>query len=99
MCGAGLVAVGYGLVVAPRMHGAARWWRLLAVGAVASLLAGQLTWWFSGADSLPVWAVLYWLFVVLGLASILVLALFGGRVVVPQDGSLTHAAVLTLLDG
>ena len=99
MCGAGLGAVGYGLVVAPRVHGAARWWRLLAVGAVASLLAGQLTWWLSDADSLPVWVVLYWLFVVLGLASILVLALIGGRVVVPQDGSLKHAAVLTLLDG
>lgn len=99
LCCSSLGAVCYGLLVAPRVRGASRWWRLLAVGAVASLAAGQLTWWFSGADSLAVWVVLYWLFVVLGLASILVLALVGGRVVVPEDGSLTHAAALTLLDG
>lgn len=99
MCCTSLVAVVYGLVVARRVHGTARWWRLLAVGAVASLVAGQACWWLLGADAFPVWVVLYWLFPVFALASVLVLALRGGRVGVPEDGSLGHAALLTLLDG
>lgn len=99
MCCTSLVAVVYGLVVARRVHGTARWWRLLAVGAVASLVAGQACWWLLGADAFPVWVVLYWLFPVFALASVLVLALRGGRVGVPEDGSRGHAALLTLLDG
>ena len=99
MCASSLCAVGYGLVTARRMRGASRWWRLLAVGAVSALLAGQASWWLLGDDSAPVWVGLYWLFPVLGLASVLVLALRGGQVAVPEDGSLRHAAILTLLDG
>ncbi|MEW5808856.1 MAG: EAL domain-containing protein [Actinomycetota bacterium] len=99
LCCTAVGAVCYGLFEARRVHGTARWWRVLAVGAIASLLAGQVSWWFAAADSVPVWVVLYWLFLVLGLASVLVLAFIGGRVAVPEDGSLKHAAMLTLLDG
>ncbi|MBI5341076.1 MAG: EAL domain-containing protein [Mycolicibacterium rufum] len=98
-CGAGIGAVAYGLFESRRVHGVARWWRLLAVGAVGTVLAGQLVWWFAGGDWAPVWVTLYWLFPVVALASVIVLARSGGRVGVPEDGSTRHAAVLTLLDG
>ncbi|MBX7450430.1 EAL domain-containing protein [Mycolicibacterium sp. 3033] len=99
MCCSSLGAIGYGLLVARRVRGTARWWRLLAIGAIASLLAGQACWWLLGPDSFPVWLAFYWLFPPLSLASVLVLALRGGRLSVPRDGSLRHAAALTLLDG
>ncbi|MCG7592540.1 EAL domain-containing protein [Mycobacterium sp. PSTR-4-N] len=99
MCCTSVGAIGYGLLVVRRVHGTARWWRLLAIGAIASLLAGEACWWLLGTDSFPVWVAFYWLFPPLSLASVLVLALRGGRLSVPRDGSLRHAAALTLLDG
>ncbi|TRW81242.1 EAL domain-containing protein [Mycolicibacterium sp. 018/SC-01/001] len=99
LCCTALGAICYGLSEARRSRGVARWWRLLAVGAVASLLAGQVSWWLSGPGGPSVWVALYWLFPVLALAAVLLLAIRGGRVTVPEDGSTRHAAALTVLDG
>jgi diguanylate cyclase (GGDEF)-like protein len=97
-CGAGIGAVAYGLFESRRVHGVARWWRLLAVGAVGSVLAGQLVWWLTGPDGAPLWVPLYWLFPVCGLAATVALAWAGGEPVVRQDGSRTHASALIVLD-
>ncbi|KMO83095.1 GGDEF-domain containing protein [Mycolicibacterium chubuense] len=97
-CGAGIGAVAYGLFESRRVHGVARWWRLLAVGAVGAVLAGQLVWWLSGPDGAPVWVPVYWLFPVFGLAAIVALAWAGGEPIVRQDGSRTHASALIVLD-
>lgn len=98
-CCAGIGAVVYGLYEARRVHGVARWWRLLAVGAVAGWLGGQLFWWFAGANWAPVWVTLYWLFPILALASVIVLARTGGRFRLPEDGSRMSVSALTVLDG
>ncbi|MBB2991693.1 diguanylate cyclase (GGDEF)-like protein [Mycolicibacterium iranicum] len=93
------VAIGYGLVVSRHMQGTKRLWRLLAVGAVASLLVGEIAWWL-GPDLPPaVWVVPYWLFLLLALGAVVVLAIKGRGVAVPADGSLRHTALLTMLDG
>lgn len=92
-------AVLYGLVAARRVTGVSRWWRLLAVGAVAGWLGGQLAWWARGDGIAPIWVPLYWLFPVLALASVIVLARTGGWVQMPEDGSRTRVSALTLLDG
>ncbi|MDY6996470.1 MAG: hypothetical protein SW019_07730, partial [Actinomycetota bacterium] len=43
-------AVIYGLMVARRVGGLARRWRLLAVSALAGLCLGELAWWAGGQD-------------------------------------------------
>lgn len=92
-------AVVYGLWVAHRLHGIARWWRVLAVAAVACLLSGQLAWWFGDASSPQTWMVFYWLFPVFALAAVITVAVSGRGVSVPADGSLRHTAIITSLDG
>ena len=92
-------AVVYGLSVAPRLHGIARWWRLLAVGSVACLLAGQVAWWFGDGLSPLIWVVLYWLFPVLALASVILVVIAGRGVSVPAGGTVRHTAIVTMLDG
>lgn len=47
-------AIGYGLLVAGRVNGASRMWRLLAVAAVAGFAAGELTWWAAGDTAAPI---------------------------------------------
>lgn len=79
----------YGLFESRRVHGVARWWRLLAVGAVGTVLAGQLVWWLADGKWAPVWVTLYWLFPILALASVVVLARTCGRVGLPEDGSMS----------
>lgn len=92
------VAVVYGLWVARRVHGVSRTWRLLAVGAVAGLLVGELVWWVP-TEALPVaWVIPYWLFLILALASMVVLARAGRGMSIPAEGSLRHTAVITVLD-
>ncbi len=41
----GLCAVACGIVVAWRMSGTARWWRLFCVAALVCWLLGQVLWW------------------------------------------------------
>ena len=69
------VAVVYGLAVARKVRGSERVWRLLGVGAVACLTLGEIAWWNRGSGVPPLtWVVLYWLFLSLATASVVVLA-------------------------
>ncbi len=92
-------AVVYGLLVARRVHGTARTWRLLAVGAVASLLAGEVAWWIGGDLPAAAWVVPYWFFPAFALTAMLVLAVAAGGISVPADSSLKLTAFITMLDG
>ncbi|BBY78466.1 GGDEF-domain containing protein [Mycolicibacterium parafortuitum] len=92
-------AIGYGLWVARRVYGLSRLWRLLAVAALVSLLAGETAWWNNSAVPAWSWVIPYWMFLVFGLASVVVLAIAGRGMAVAADGSLRHAAVVTVLDG
>ncbi|MFB1296534.1 putative bifunctional diguanylate cyclase/phosphodiesterase [Mycobacterium sp. pW049] len=94
------VAVVYGLIVARRVNGSARTWRLLAVGAVICLTVGEIAWW-NRAGGLPAstWVTSYWLFLFLATASVVVLAVAARGVEVPADSSLRHLALITVLDG
>ncbi|HYJ56388.1 MAG TPA: bifunctional diguanylate cyclase/phosphodiesterase [Mycobacterium sp.] len=95
----GAGAVSYGLVTARRAHGASRTWRLLAVGALASLMVAELAWWTNWAAVRPAGVVAYFLFPLLVLASVLLLARAGGAVTGSPDGSPSHTVVTTALDG
>lgn len=92
-------AIGYGLLVARQVAGAARWWRLLAVGAIASLCVGELSWWYSPGQ-IPAWGVAaYFGFLLLGLAAILVIANGSGGVMREWITSDTSTITTTVLDG
>lgn len=86
-------AIGYGLWVARRVYGLSRLWRLLAVAALVSLLAGETAWWNNSAVPAWSWVIPYWMFLVFGLASVVVLAIAGrgwrwlpmGRCVTPRS--------------
>ncbi len=95
----GVGAVGYGLLTARRAHGVSRAWRLLAVGALASLMLAQLAWWTDWESFRPAGVVAYYLFPLLAMASVLLLARAGGVVIGPPDASLSHAVGITSLDG
>lgn len=95
-----VVAVVYGLIVARRVSGSARLWRLLAVGAVACLALGEIAWWNRGSGIPPLtWVILYWLLLFLATASVVVLAVAARGVEVSVDSSLRHTALITVLDG
>ena len=49
--GMGLGAVVCGVVVALRVSGAARWWRLALAVALAAFLVGQILWWSGGVEA------------------------------------------------
>lgn len=94
------VAVVYGLIVACRVHGSARLWRLLAVGALICLTAGEIAWWNRGNGVPPqIWVTSYWLFLILATASVVVLTVAARGVEVPPDSSLRLTALITVLDG
>ncbi len=100
----GLGAVVCGVVVALRVSGAARWWRLLAAAALLSWLAGQAFWWSSGAgaDAVPAppaAVAAYLICPVFALAAVVALVRAGGtapgkRVRLPR-----HSVLTTVLDG
>lgn len=94
------VAIVYGLIVARGVRGSARVWRLLAVGAVACLTLGEIAWWNRSSGVTPLtWVVLYWLFLSLAIASVVVLAVAARGIQVSVDSSLRHTALITVLDG
>lgn len=92
-------AIVYGLWVSRRVRGVSRAWRLLAVGAVVSLLLGEVSWWNRDLVAPPAWVIPYWLFLLFALASILTVAAAGRGMAIRADQSLRHTAILTVLDG
>jgi diguanylate cyclase (GGDEF)-like protein len=77
----GLSALLCAAVIARRVTGPARWWRLLVVGAMSSWLVGEVLWWTAGrgAGAAPPLAVAaYFLPPVLSLIAMVILARSGG---------------------
>ena len=101
----GAAAVICGVVVARRVHGLSRCWRLLVVAGCLSWLVGELLWRSgggesgSGASAPPAAIAAYFLPPVLGLAAMVVLVRAGGGVVGHSDGPLRHSLLTTVLDG
>ena len=103
-----LGAIGCGLVVARRVTGPARLWRLLIVAATTSWLVAQSFWWWqalvvnSRMDPLPPIAVAgYFMFPALALLALVVLARAAKREasVGRRERWTPYAVVTTVLDG
>ncbi|MGU3499390.1 putative bifunctional diguanylate cyclase/phosphodiesterase [Mycobacterium sp. C31M] len=100
MCTSGGAAL-VGLVVALRMSGTARWWRLLYVVALVAWVAGEILWWAGVAQLTPEWARTTYLMVLpaLALTSVILLVYSSGGVTGPPDSPLRQPLVTNVLDG
>lgn len=89
-----------GIVVARRLTGMSRWWRLLYVGALSTWVVGQTLWWTGGADAAPVAArIAYLSLPVLALAAVFLLVRSSGGVTATPDSPLRHPFVTNAFDG
>jgi len=89
-----------GIVVARRLTGMSRWWRLLYVGALSTWVVGQILWWTGGADAAPVAArIAYLSLPVLALAAVFLLVRSSGGVTATPDSPLRHPFVTNAFDG
>lgn len=100
---AGVAVVVCGLVVAWRVTGKARIWRLLGAASILSMLVGEVIWWSSraaagGTAPWPAVAV-YFLAALLALAALAVLASAGVGWTFRQDGSVRAPRMVTVIDG
>lgn len=96
----GLGAVACGIVVARRVSGLARWWRLFYVGGLACWLFGQVLWWTSTAGVPPFAAnVAYLGAPVFAAVAMILLVRSGGGVAGPTEGQLRAPFVANVLDG
>lgn len=92
------------VVVARRVTGFSRWWRLLVIAAMSSWLVGELFWWSSGAgkdgDAAPAPGVAaYFLPPLFSLAAMVLLARYGGGLRGRRDTLFRYAPVVATLDG
>ena len=97
----GAAAVICGVVVARRVHGLSRCWRLLVVAGCLSWLVGELLWRSGGGESgsgaaPPAAIAAYFLPPVLGLAAMVVLVRAAGGVAGHPDGPLRHSLLTTV---
>ncbi|MET0475933.1 MAG: EAL domain-containing protein [Mycobacterium sp.] len=102
--GIGIWALICAVVVARRVTGVSRWWRLLVIGAMTSWLVGEVLWWTAGAgeaqDPAPPAAVAaYFLPPVLSLTAMVLLAQAGGGLRGRREEPLRHLRVVAALDG
>jgi diguanylate cyclase (GGDEF)-like protein len=98
--GAGTVICG--LVVARRVDGLSRYWRLLVVAGCLSYLLADLVWRSADGSSgiAPSAAIAaYFLPPLFGLAAMVVLVRAGGGLAGHPDGQLRHSRVVTAIDG
>ncbi|HTI76129.1 MAG TPA: EAL domain-containing protein [Mycobacterium sp.] len=97
--GAGTILCG--LIVACRMTGQSRCWRLLVVAGCVAFLAGESMWCWTGAgaNAPPLSVVAYFLPPLLGLAAMVVLARSGGGLIGHPDDQLRHSRAVTAMDG
>ncbi|KWX57751.1 bifunctional diguanylate cyclase/phosphodiesterase [Mycobacterium sp. NAZ190054] len=97
----GIGAAVCGLVVARRVTGPARWWRLLYVGALLTWVVGQVLWTAGGLQAAPlVGRVSYLLMPTLALASLALLLRSSGRLTRHREVSPRQQPVITnVLDG
>jgi diguanylate cyclase (GGDEF)-like protein len=100
----GLGAMIAAVVVARRVTGVSRWWRLLVIAAMTSWLVGELFWWLggvsNGSNTAPAAGVAaYFLPPVFSLAAMVLLARTGGGLVGDHEGPARHSRVIAALDG
>ncbi|MDG4664510.1 EAL domain-containing protein [Mycobacterium sp. 236(2023)] len=95
----GLGAVICGLVVAARMTGLERRWRLLMVAGMTGFLLGQILWWAGDGEPTPVGVVAYVTAPLLAFAAVLTLLRASGGVGTPSGGRPRYTFVTTLIDG
>lgn len=90
------------VLVARRVDGADRWWRVLVIAAMSSWLLGELCWWFGGtADGTapPPGIAAYFLPPVLSLGAMIVLARSGGGLQRRHDRPLAYYRLVAVIDG
>jgi diguanylate cyclase (GGDEF)-like protein len=97
----GVGTIALGLIVARRMTGRSRLWRLLVVASCLIFLAAELTWWWTGgAANAPAFSVAaYFVPPVLGLAAMVVLARSADALSSAPDNLFRHSRAITVIDG
>jgi diguanylate cyclase (GGDEF)-like protein len=99
---AGIAVLVCGLVVAWRVTGKARLWRLLGVATLLTHLAGDAIWWSSrSAGGTAPWPAVaaYFLSALLALAALAVLASVGIGRTGRRDRLVRNARMITVIDG
>lgn len=102
--GVGISVMVCAAVVARRVHGVARTWRLLVLAAMASWLVAESLWWLSGADAgtgsaPPAAVVAYFLPPVLSLAAMVLLARAGHSRAAWTGDTKRPSRIVAVLDG
>lgn len=93
-------AVAYGVVMARRVSGAERWWRLLYLAGLACWLAGQVLWWSDTSGVAPLGAsILYLIAPLFVVGSVILLVTSAGGVTGPVEGLARAPFVVNVLDG
>ncbi|MGW0157758.1 putative bifunctional diguanylate cyclase/phosphodiesterase [Mycobacterium sp. NPDC003323] len=96
----GLGAAICGGVIAMRVHGADRWWRLVFVAALVTWVIGQTLWWTGTGNHAPALVrIVYMCLPVLVLTSVVLLLRSSGGVAAPHDSPLRQPFVTNALDG
>ncbi|WP_006245563.1 putative bifunctional diguanylate cyclase/phosphodiesterase [Mycolicibacterium tusciae] len=96
---AGLGAVACGIVVARRVSGSARWWRLAYVAAIVCWLVGQVLWWTDSAGVAPLAASVAYLGAPAFAVGSVALLVRSGEVTGQTEGVLRAPFVVNVLDG
>ncbi|WP_422747643.1 putative bifunctional diguanylate cyclase/phosphodiesterase [Mycobacterium sp. WMMD1722] len=91
-------------VVARRVDGLARWWRVMVLVAMFSWVFGELLWWLDGSAAAgrpapPLAVAAYFVPAVLALTSMGVLAGSGGGLERRRDRPLAYYGLVAVLDG
>jgi len=95
-----LGAVVCGIVMACRMRGLARWWRLFYIAGLLCWLIGQVLWWTDRAGVAPLAAsIVYLLAPVFAVGSVILLVSSSGGVTGPVEGPSRAPFVVNVLDG
>jgi diguanylate cyclase len=102
--GVGVAALVCAVLVARRVSGDARRWRLLVIAAMTSWLVGEVLWWLSGAGedaraAPSAGVVAYFLPPLFSLAAMILLVRSGGGLRRGSGRSLRHSRVVLVLDG
>ena len=95
----GLCAVACGIVMAWRMSGTARWWRLFFVAALVCWLLGQVLWWTDPAGSPVAASVAYLTAPAFALVAVILLVRFSGGVTGPKESLVRAPFIANVLDG
>ncbi|MGE2728322.1 putative bifunctional diguanylate cyclase/phosphodiesterase [Mycolicibacterium vaccae] len=96
----GIGAAVCGLVVARRVTGVARWWRLFCVAALLTWVLGQLSWMAGGWGAAPPAALVFYLLLpVLAVVSLTLLLRSSGGATPWQDAASRQSMVTNALDG